>query len=208
MLDSTRQRGHNSRMKRFAVSALVALFGIAGVSNRAEAVPITTTALLNNFVTIEFSLPVQPASHESLQFSILAGGAIFTPGTAQTTALLYEDTTLLGTSVAATGLIARFSTPGGAFSGFGGTLDFAPVADGIANGTVTMLYTGTATLQWETTLMAGFAFGPFVTSPVFNPTITNITIETVDVAVPEPASSTIFGFGLVGLAVRRWRQRR
>ena len=71
-----------------------------------------------------------------------------------------------------------------------------------------MLFSGTSTMQWETTLMAGFAFGPFVTSPTFNPTITNITVETVDVAVPEPASSTIFGFGLVGFAVRRWRQKR
>ena len=28
-------------------------------------------------------------------------------------------------------------------------------------------------MQWETTFMAGFAFGPLVTSPTFNPTITN-----------------------------------
>jgi hypothetical protein len=190
-------------MIRFAVLALVTLFAM---SNRAEAVPITTTESLNNFVTIDFSLPVQPASHESLQFSILQGGAVFTPGTAQTTALLYEDAALLGTSVTETGLIARFSTPGGAFAGFGGTLDFAPVADGIASGRVTMLYSGTATMQWETTMMAGFAFGPFVTSPTFNPTITNITVETV--AVPEPASAAIFGLAIVGLVAQRWRQRR
>lgn len=189
-------------------TTLIILFTSSGLS------AATLSATGNNFLEVEFTVPVQPAQHDAIQFSFSSGSR---SGSITGIASLYDGVSLLGSVETTNFLGGRFTDPlnmsGGGF-GITTNIDYSSIANGSITGLFTYLVTSStpdgANYEFD---LSNFVINTFGSGGTFGSgfagVITSISVSSVEVApVPLPAAlplllSALGFFGFMG-----WRRKR